>query len=188
MLPECSTTLKRLESPSVSPLRTGLSLVVVDRAQAEPPPPPSGLCWRLHRLRSLEEAEPSSLEVEPEDAPMRAMKEFRHLTPPPGSPRTRRDPALELWRPVLGRTARPLNATVDFIQRRRDLPRPRRRQGRRGGRRRAGRPRLGVKPQPSAREGVGLKPDTDAGSVGLSGPGGHAHRGHAHSLEEETQI
>lgn len=39
VLPECSTTLKRLDRPSVRPLRTGLSLVVVDRAQAEPPPP-----------------------------------------------------------------------------------------------------------------------------------------------------
>lgn len=67
VLPECSTTLKRLDSPSVSPLRTGLSLVVVDRAQAEPPPPPMGLCWRLHRLRSLEDVEPSSLEVDPEE-------------------------------------------------------------------------------------------------------------------------
>lgn len=48
------------------PLSTGLSLVVVERAQAEPPPPLIGLCWRLHRLRSLEEEEvPSSLEVEP---------------------------------------------------------------------------------------------------------------------------
>lgn len=63
VLPECSTTLKRLESPSVSPLRTGLSLVVVERAQAEPPPPPPiGLCWRLHRLLSRLE---SNLEVEP---------------------------------------------------------------------------------------------------------------------------
>lgn len=48
------------------PLSTGLSLVVVERAQAEPPPPLIGLCWRLHRLRSLEEEEaPSSLDVEP---------------------------------------------------------------------------------------------------------------------------
>lgn len=50
------------------PLSTGLSRVVVERAQAEPPPPLKGLCWRLHRLRSLEEEEaPSSLEVEPDD-------------------------------------------------------------------------------------------------------------------------
>lgn len=50
------------------PLRTGLSLVVVERAQAEPPPPPPmDLCWRLHRLRSLEEEVPSSLEVEPKN-------------------------------------------------------------------------------------------------------------------------
>lgn len=67
VLPECSTTLKRLERPSVRPFRTGLSLVVVERAQAEPPPPLMGLCWRLHRLRSLEEEVPSNLEVEPED-------------------------------------------------------------------------------------------------------------------------
>lgn len=65
VLPECSTTLKRLERPSVRQLRTGLSLVVVERAQAEPPPPPTGLWWRLHRLRSLEED--SSLEVEPKE-------------------------------------------------------------------------------------------------------------------------
>lgn len=69
VLPECSTTLKRLVRPSVRPLRTGLSLVVVERAQAEPPPPPPpmGLCWRLHRLRSLVDGVPSSLEVEPKN-------------------------------------------------------------------------------------------------------------------------
>ncbi len=67
VLPECSTTQKRLERPSVRPLRTGLSLVVVERAQAEPPPPLMDLCWRLQRLRSLEEEAPSSLEVEPKD-------------------------------------------------------------------------------------------------------------------------
>lgn len=67
VLPECSTTLKRLERPSVRPLRTGLSLVVVERAQAEPPPPPMVRCWRLHRLRSLEEEVPSSLDVEPKN-------------------------------------------------------------------------------------------------------------------------
>lgn len=66
VLPECSTTLKRLERPSVRPFRTGLSLVVVERAHAEPPPPLMGLCWRLHKLRSLLEDVPSSLEVEPE--------------------------------------------------------------------------------------------------------------------------
>lgn len=65
MLPECSTTLKRLDRPSVRPLRTGLSLVVVDRAQAEPPPPLMVRCWRLQRLRSLEVDVPSSLDVEP---------------------------------------------------------------------------------------------------------------------------
>lgn len=65
VLPACSTTLKRLERPSLRPFRTGLSLVVVERAQAEPPPPLMGLCWRLHRLRSLEEEVASNLEVEP---------------------------------------------------------------------------------------------------------------------------
>ena len=66
MLPECSTTLKRLDSPSFSPLSTGLSRVVVERAQADPPPPPRGLCCRLHRLRSREGPPSDSLGVEPE--------------------------------------------------------------------------------------------------------------------------
>lgn len=68
VLPACSTTLKRLERPSVRPLRTGLSRVVVERAQAEPPPPPKVLWGMFQRLRSLEEEEdPSSREVEPKD-------------------------------------------------------------------------------------------------------------------------
>lgn len=64
MLPVCSTTLKRDERPSVRPLSTGLSRVVVERAQAEPP----GLCCSDHRLRSREEEEAASRrEVEPEE-------------------------------------------------------------------------------------------------------------------------
>ena len=68
MLPECSTTLKRLDRPSFRPLSTGLSRVVVERAQADPPPPPPprGLCCRLHRLRSREGPPSDSLGVEPE--------------------------------------------------------------------------------------------------------------------------
>lgn len=66
MLEVCSTTLKRLDRPSLRPLSTGLSRVVVDRAHADP-------LWamlrfgRFHMLRSLEEVEDvSSLEDEDE--------------------------------------------------------------------------------------------------------------------------
>lgn len=69
MLPECSTTLNRLDRPSLRPLSTGLSLVVVERAQAEPLEVEERWC-RFHRLRSREEAEddppPSNLEEEAE--------------------------------------------------------------------------------------------------------------------------
>lgn len=65
-LPECSTTLKRLVSPSLSPLSTGLSRVVVERAQAEPFWAPPRL-FRFQTLRSLEDVEDvSSLEEEVE--------------------------------------------------------------------------------------------------------------------------
>lgn len=51
VLPACSTTLKRLDRPSLMLLRTGLSRVVVERAQAEP----FCLPWcRFQRLLSLE--------------------------------------------------------------------------------------------------------------------------------------
>ncbi len=65
-LPECSTTLKRLVKPSLRPLSTGLSRVVVERAQAEPFWDPLRL-WRFHKLRSLEDVEEvSSLEEDVE--------------------------------------------------------------------------------------------------------------------------
>lgn len=51
VLPACSTTLNKLDKPSLILLRTGLSRVVVERAQAEP----FCLLWcRFQRLLSLE--------------------------------------------------------------------------------------------------------------------------------------
>lgn len=62
ILEECSTTLKRLDRPSFSPLSTGLSRVVVDRAHAEPFCDPLRL-GKFQTLRSLDDVEEvSSLE------------------------------------------------------------------------------------------------------------------------------